>query len=55
MILSCKTGWGHDAAGMALKEDLESRGLQGIMLYYLFLAGQKVSNAVEDVYVNTVK
>ena len=55
LILSCKTGGGHDAAGMALKEELESRGHQGIMLDYLVLAGQKVSNAVEDVYVNTVK
>lgn len=55
LILSCKTGGGHDAAGMALKEELESRGHQGIMFDYLVLAGQKVSNAVEDVYVNTVK
>ena len=55
LILSCKTGGGHDAAGMALKEELESRGHKAVMFDYLVLAGQKVSDAVEDVYVNTVK
>ena len=49
LILSCKTGGGHDAAGMALKEELESRGHQCVMLDYLILAGQKVSDTVGDV------
>ena len=55
LILSCKTGGGHDAAGMALKEELESRGHAGVMFDYLVLAGQKVSETVGGVYVNTVK
>ena len=55
LILSCKTGGGHDAAGMALKEELESRGHEGVLFDYLVLAGQKVSETVGDVYVNTVK
>ena len=55
LILSCKTGGGHDAAGMALKEELEARGHEALMFDYLVLAGQKVSDTVGDVYVNTVK
>ena len=41
LILSCKTGGGHDAAGMALKEELESRGHQCVMLDYLILQDRK--------------
>lgn len=55
LILSCKTGGGHDAAGMAMKEELESRGHEGVLFDYLLLAGKKVSETVGDVYVNTVK
>ena len=46
LILSCKTGGGHDAAGMALKAELESRGHQGIRFDYLVPAGKKASNVV---------
>lgn len=55
LILSCKTGGGHDAAGLAMKEALEEKGHEAILLDYLTLAGQKVSQTVGDVYVNTVK
>ena len=55
LILSCKTGGGHDAAGLAMKEALEAKGHEAILLDYLTLAGQKVSQTVGDVYVNTVK
>lgn len=55
LILSCKTGGGHDAAGFAMKEALESHGHEAVMFDYLTLAGQKVSDTVGGVYVNTVK
>ena len=55
LILSCKTGGGHDAAGLAMKEALEAKGHEAILLDYLTLAGPKVSQTVGDVYVNTVK
>ena len=55
LILSCKTGGGHDAAGLAMKEALEEKGHEAILLDYLTLAGQKVSQTAGDVYVNTVK
>ena len=55
LILSCKTGGGHDAAGFAVKEALEQKGHEAVMFDYLTLAGQKVSDTVGDVYVNTVK
>ena len=55
LILSCKTGGGHDAAGFAVKEALEKQGHEAVMFDYLTLAGQKVSDTVGDVYVNTVK
>lgn len=55
LILSCNTGGGHNAAGFALKEQLEARGHQAVFFDYLTLAGEKVSKRVEDVYVNVVK
>lgn len=55
LILSCKTGGGHDAAGLAVKEELEAEGHEAVLFDYLILAGQKVSQTVGDVYVNTVK
>ncbi|MEF2878034.1 MAG: glycosyltransferase [Blautia sp.] len=55
LILSCRTGGGHDAAGMAMKEELNARGHEAVLFDYLTLAGQKVSDRVGDIYVNTVK
>ena len=55
LILSCKTGGGHDAAGLAMKEALEAKGHEAILLDYLTLAGQKVSQTVGDVYVPITK
>ncbi len=55
LILSCKTGGGHDAAGFAVKEALEARGHEAYMFDYLTLAGEKVSETVGDLYVNTVQ
>ena len=37
LILSCKTGGGHDAAGFAMKEALEAHGHEAVMFDYLTL------------------
>lgn len=55
LILSCNTGGGHNAAGKAIQQKLIQRGHQAVMLDYLCLAGDKVSNAVGGVYVSVVK
>lgn len=55
LILSCKTGGGHDAAGLAIKERFELEGHEAIMFDYLTLAGSRVSKWVGKLYVNTVK
>lgn len=55
LILSCKTGGGHDAAGLAIKERFELEGHDANMFDYLTLAGGSVSKRVEKLYVNTVK
>ncbi len=55
LLLSCKTGGGHDAAGLAVKEALEARGHEAVFFDYLTLAGKRVSDTVGSLYVNTVK
>lgn len=55
LILSCKTGGGHDAAGFAVKERLELEGHEAIVFDYLTLAGERVAHRVGNLYVNTVK
>ncbi|MDY3917671.1 MAG: glycosyltransferase [Candidatus Limivivens sp.] len=55
LILSCSTGGGHNAAGYAMKEQLEAAGHTATMLNYMDLAGKKVSRAVDNGYVNLVK
>lgn len=55
LILSCKTGGGHDAAGLTMKERFELEGHEAIMFDYLTLAGSSVSKWVEKLYVSTVK
>ncbi|WP_066716755.1 MGDG synthase family glycosyltransferase [Clostridium sp. Marseille-P299] len=55
LILSCKTGGGHDAAGIAIKERFEKEGHEAVMFDYLTLAGGRVSKWVEKLYVDVVK
>ena len=43
LILSCKTGGGHDAAGFAMKEALEAHGHEAVMFDYLTLANPAAS------------
>lgn len=55
LLLSCKTGGGHDAAANALKEQFEQMGHQAFVFDYLTLAGEKVAKRVANVYVKTVQ
>ena len=55
LILSCSTGGGHNAAGMAMKEYLEAQGHQVDFPDYLSLAGERVSKTVGRIYVKTVQ
>ncbi len=55
LILSCKTGGGHDAAGRAIMEQLQQMGEEAYLFDYLTLAGQKVSDRVGGSYVGLVQ
>lgn len=55
LLLSCKTGGGHDAAANALKEQFEKMGHEAFVFDYLTLAGEKVAKRVANVYVKTVQ
>lgn len=55
LILSCNTGGGHNAAARAIAENFRAHGDEAVVLDYLRLAGANVSDAVGNVYVETVK
>lgn len=55
LILSCKTGGGHDAAAYAIEMQLLNMGHEAFVFDYLTLAGEKVSKRVAGAYVNLVK
>ena len=55
LLLSCKTGGGHDAAANALKEEFIAQGHEAFVFDYLTLAGEKVAKRVADFYVKTVQ
>lgn len=55
LVLSCKTGGGHDAAGMAVKEEMERHGHEVVFLDYLTLASEKTARVVGQAYIDIVK
>lgn len=55
LILSCSTGGGHNAAGLAIKEQIEREGGEAYFFDYLTLAGGNVSRIVSNAYVELVK
>ena len=55
LILSCNTGEGHNYAGRALKECIESHHDTADMLDIMMLAGPRVSKLVGNSYVNIVR
>ena len=55
LVLSCNTGGGHNSAGSAVIECLAAHGHTGQRVDFLALAGQKVSDAVSNTYIEVVK
>lgn len=55
LVLSCKTGGGHDAAGRAIVQQFTEMGDEAYLFDYLTLAGKKVSDKVGGSYVGLVQ
>ena len=55
LILSCSTGGGHNAAGAAIKEELETRGHHVVMMDPYELVSHKLAQEVGNVYVKMVQ
>lgn len=55
LILSCSTGGGHNAAGAAIKEELEARGHHVVMMDPYELVSHKLAQEVGNVYVKMVQ
>ena len=55
LILSCSTGGGHNAAGFAVKEELERRGHKVTMLDPYTLAGKSLDKLVGNGYIKTAQ
>ena len=50
LILSCSTGGGHNAAGKAVKEQLEKKGHEAVMLDPFSLKSDKTASTVGNAY-----
>ena len=55
LILSCSTGGGHNAAGAAIKEELEVRGHHVVMMDPYELVSHKLAEEVGNIYVKMVQ
>lgn len=55
LILSCSTGGGHNAAGTAVKQELEKRGHHVVMMDPYELVSHKLAIGVGRVYVKMVQ
>lgn len=55
LILSCSTGGGHNAAGYALKEELEARGHRVTMMDPYELVSHKLAEEIANLYVKMVQ
>lgn len=55
IILSCGTGGGHNAAGTAIKEELELRGHSVLMLNPYSLKSERAERVINQVYIKTVQ
>lgn len=53
LILSCSTGGGHNAAGKAVKEQLEYEGHEAVMLDPFSLAGDRLAVRIGNAYIRT--
>lgn len=55
LILSCSTGGGHNAAGAAIREELEARGHHVTMMDPYELVSRKLAQEIANVYVRMVQ
>ncbi|MCD8004507.1 MAG: hypothetical protein LUE91_02465, partial [Oscillospiraceae bacterium] len=55
LILSCATGGGHNAAGYAVKEELERRGHRAELLDPYTLAGERTGEKIGNCYIRLVQ
>ena len=55
LILSCGTGGGHNAAGYAVKEELERRGHNVKMLDPYTLKGNHIDRLIDNAYIKLVQ
>lgn len=55
LILSCGTGGGHNTAALAIKENLNEKGITADFIEYLDIINKKVKNGVNKLYINTTK
>ena len=55
LIMSCGTGGGHNSAGRAVAEELQSRGHRVTFLDTYKLAGKKTENLIDNSYVKLVQ
>lgn len=55
LILSCGTGGGHNAAGLAVKEELERRGHHADLLDPYSLAGKRLGETIGNCYIRLVQ
>lgn len=55
LILSCSTGGGHNAAGAAIREELEARGHHVTMMDPYELVSHKLAQEIANVYVKMVQ
>ncbi|MCI8327836.1 MAG: hypothetical protein HFI37_08715 [Lachnospiraceae bacterium] len=51
LILSCGTGGGHNAAGIAMKEQLEKRGHHVVMMNPYRLKSDRLASAINGTYI----
>lgn len=55
LILSCGTGGGHNTAALAIKENLNDKGIKADFIEYLDIINKKVKNGVNKLYINSTK
>ncbi|MGN0165546.1 MAG: glycosyltransferase [Lachnospiraceae bacterium] len=52
LILSCGTGGGHNAAGMAVRDEMIRRGHNAVMMNPYSLSGEKVVRRIDNTYIS---
>ncbi len=55
LILSCGTGGGHNSAALAVKENLNERGIKADFVEYLEIINNKLKDGINKLYIKTTK